>query len=98
VQHAPQLPSPTHSLAFTGIASHYSAAYSEAWVAIPQGPGWRIRVCGPGSCRELVTTDKGPTIPGRIVDLPYHAFEAICGVPASYGLCDVSLVIEGRGK
>ena len=82
----------------TGLASTYGPAYSEAWVAIPQGAGWRIRVCGAGGCRTLVTTDTGPTIPDRIVDLPVGAFEAICGVPWTRGLCRVSLVIEGRAK
>ena len=90
-------PSP-RPLVRTGLASTYGPAYSEAWVAIPQGAGWRIRVCGAGGCRTLVTTDTGPTIPGRIVDLPVGAFESVCGAPWTRGLCPVSLVIEGRAK
>ncbi len=89
-------PAPTlRPVVFSGIASHYSAAYSEWWVAIPQGPGYRIRVCGAGGCRTLLSTDTGPTVPGRIVDLPIHAWEAVCGVPWWYGLCPVSVAIVG---
>jgi len=85
-------PAPT----LVGTASNYGPLFSEAWVAIPRGPGWRIRVTGPGGSRTLVTTDKGPTVPGRIVDLPVRAFRAICGVPWTVGLCSVSVAILGR--
>lgn len=98
-------PIPSVSLRFvvrSGIASTYGPGWSERWVALPDGPGWRFRVCGAGGCRTLVSTDAGPSLAmqraGRIVDLPIYAFEAVCGVPWSMGLCQVSLTILGRSR
>ncbi|HTR71886.1 MAG TPA: hypothetical protein VMH41_16875 [Mycobacteriales bacterium] len=83
-----------------GIASTYGPKYSERWVALPDGPGWRFRVCGAGGCETLISTDAGPDKAeqraGRIVDLPVGAFESVCGVPWTMGLCDVTVQLEGR--
>ncbi len=84
----------------SGIASTYGAGWSEWWVALPEGPGWLFRVCGAGGCRTLISHDAGPDRAmqriGRIVDLPPGAFAAVCGVPISYGLCNVTVTILGR--
>lgn len=89
-----------HPAARSGLASTYGAGWSEWWVALPDGPGWRFRVCGAGGCRELVSHDAGPDLAmqreGRIVDLPIGAFEDVCGVPWRMGLCQVTLTILGR--
>lgn len=85
-----------------GLASTYGPRFSEHWVALPDGPGWRFRVCGAGGCRELVSTDAGPDRAmqrqGRIVDLPVGAFEDVCGVPWTMGLCNVTVTILGRAS
>src|SRR5688572_29636310 len=39
-------------IAHSGSRIHY--------VAIPLGPGIRIRVCGPGDCISVTSTDAGP--------------------------------------
>jgi hypothetical protein len=66
------------------------------YVAIPLGPGVRIRVCGPGACIEVTSTDAGPNqemlLAGRIMDLDIGRFERVCGVPARFGLCPGSWV------
>lgn len=85
----------------TGLASTYGEGWSEWWVALPEGPGWRFRVCGAGGCRTLVSHDAGPDRQmqreGRIVDLPVGAFEFVCGVSTwRVGLCPVTLTILGR--
>lgn len=85
----------------SGLASTYGSGWSEWWVALPDGPGWRFRVCGPGGCRELVSHDAGPDRQmqreGRIVDLPVGAFEDVCGVSDwRVGLCPVTVTILGR--
>ena len=90
------------SPARSGIASTYGAGWSEWWVALPDGPGWRFRVCGAGGCRTLVSTDSGPDRAmqrkGRIVDLPVGAFSHVCGVEWRRGLCPVTLAILGRAR
>ncbi len=83
-----------------GLASNYGPAFSEWWVALPDGPGWRFTVCGPAACRTLVSTDSGPDRAmqrqGRIVDLPVGAFSAVCGAPWTMGLCQVSVTLIGK--
>lgn len=84
----------------SGTATTYGAGWSEWWVALPHGPGWRFRVCGAGGCRELVSHDAGPDLAaqrmGRIVDLPIGAFEDVCGVPWRMGVCQVTVTILGK--
>ena len=93
---------PRTSVIRVGLASTYGPRFSEWWVALPDGPGWRFRVCGPGGCLTLVSTDAGPDRAmqriGRIVDLPVKAFEFVCGAPWTYGLCNVSVAILGRAR
>jgi hypothetical protein len=95
-------PAASHSLAelvFTGVASTYGDGYGPGWIALPQGPGIRFRVCGPAACLTLVSTDKGPDqriFPDRIVDLPVWAFERVSGQPWRRGLASVSVEILGR--
>lgn len=66
------------------------------YVAIPLGPGIRIRVCGPADCLEVTSTDAGPNhdmlVAGRIMDLDIGRWEQVCGVPATFGLCPGSWI------
>jgi hypothetical protein len=95
-------PAASHSLAelvSVGTASTYGPGWPADLVALPQGPGWRFRVCGQRDCLVLVSTDAGPdqrVWPGRIVDLPVWAFERVSGQPWTRGLASVSLEILGR--
>lgn len=70
------------------------------YLAIPLGPGVRIRICGPAACLEATSTDAGPDrsmlLAGRIADLDITRFETVCGVPARFGLCPGSWVVLKR--
>ncbi len=70
------------------------------YLAIPKGPGWIVRLCGPGGCITRVSTDAGPDRAmqraGRIADLYVGDWTKICAVPASMGLCDATLTVLRR--
>jgi hypothetical protein len=65
-----------------GIASTYGNGY-EGYLALPEGPGHRVRVCGPAACIVRTSNDAGPSLAmqraGRIVDLDATDFNAVCG-------------------
>ena len=77
-----------------GTASTYGPGY-DGWLALPSGPGHRVRVCGAGGCIVRVSNDAGPSLAmqrlGRIVDLDVADFETVCGVPWTRGLCRVTV-------
>ena len=101
----PSVSEPAHTLAelvFEGIVSHMGASQGPGYLAIPKGPGWIVRLCGPGGCITRTSTDAGPSLAeqraGRIADLYVGDFVAVCGVPASMGLCDATLTVLRRTK
>jgi hypothetical protein len=78
-------------IAHTGSSGRY--------LAIPLGPGVRIRICGPAACLVATSTDAGPDHDmleaGRIADLDVGRWELLCGMPARFGLCPGSWVVIG---
>ena len=56
VQQAPR-PSGT---ALRGVASWMPERYGARYLALPQGPGFRARICGAGGCLTMTSTDAGP--------------------------------------
>ena len=84
-----------------GIASTYGPGW-DGWIAWPSGPGWRMRVCGPGGCIVVVTTDAGPDLAmqraGRVVDLDVPTFELVAGADWTIGLTKVSVTVLGRAR
>ena len=80
----------------TGTASTYGPGY-DGYLALPIGPGHRVRICGAGGCVVAVSNDAGPSLAmqrlGRIVDLDVATFERVCGVPWTRGLCRVSVTV-----
>ena len=71
-----------------GIASTYGPGYA-GYLALPQGVGIRVRICGPAACIERVSNDTGPDqriFPDRIVDVDVATFELVCGCDWHRGL------------
>ena len=66
----------------SGIASTYGDGY-EGYLALPEGPGHTVRVCGPADCIVRTSNDAGPDLAmqrrGRIVDLDATDFNQVCG-------------------
>ena len=83
-----------NALPVAGVASTYGPGW-DGWLALPEGPGVRVRICGAGGCLVRTSTDAGPSLAmqraGRIVDLDVPTFEAVCGVPWTRGLCRVTV-------
>jgi hypothetical protein len=96
---APKDAPPTKPVKRTGTASTYGPGW-DGWIAWPDGPGWRLRVCGPGGCVVVVTTDAGPDRAmqraGRIVDLDVETFERVAGASWTTGLTKVTVTVLGE--
>ena len=77
-----------------GIASTYGPGF-DGYLALPSGPGHRVRVCGAAGCVERVSNDTGPDLAmqrlGRVVDLSVADFEAVSGQPWRVGLTRVTV-------
>lgn len=96
-------PQPRIVLVRSGIASTYGPGW-DGWIAWPDGPGWRLRVCGPGGCLTVVSTDAGPDKAmqrapyNRVIDLDVFSFEYVCAQPWRMGLCPVSVQVLARSR
>lgn len=100
-------PMPATSLrgvARQGIWAYADPSHGPRYLAIPEGAGWLVDVCGPAACLTRVSTDAGPVKSlqraGRLGDLSAVDFEAVCAMtPAqrvAIGLCPGSLTIQRR--
>ncbi len=78
----------------TGIASHMGHTEPDGYLALPSGPGTRVRICGKVGCVTRVSTDAGPSLAmqraGRVADLSIYDFARVCGDPSA-GLCRVTI-------
>ena len=105
------MPTPTAGIGsvLTGTASdvtrqgtwaYAKPSHGPRYLAIPEGRGWLVMVCGPADCFLRVSTDAGPVLSlqraGRIGDLSAVDFERACGVSTSFGLCSGSYTIQRR--
>lgn len=77
-----------------GLASTYGPGYA-GYLALPEGPGVRVRICGPAACVVRTSNDAGPDRKmqrrGRVVDLDVATFETVCGCGWRAGLVRVSV-------
>jgi hypothetical protein len=75
-----------------GIASNYGPGYA-GYLALPQGRGILVEVCGPARCIIKRSNDAGPSKAGqragRVVDLDVATFQAVCGCSWTKGLIHV---------
>jgi len=80
-----------------GQASWMPERYGARYLALPAGPGHRVRICGAGGCAVMTSNDSGPDRAmqraGRVADIGVLAWEAICGLPRSAGLCRVKVEV-----
>jgi len=83
----------------SGTWAYANPSHGSDYLAIPEGPRWRVTVCGPLACLERTSNDAGPDLflqrKGRIGDLSSGDFMVVCG-PLSRGLCDGWYTIQGR--
>lgn len=77
-----------------GIASTYGPGF-DGYLALPEGRGIRVRICGPARCVIRTSNDAGPSRKmqraGRIVDLDVETFEAVSGASWRKGLVRVTV-------
>jgi hypothetical protein len=86
----------------SGTWAYANRSHGPRYLAIPEGRGIRVAVCGPLGCLDRVSTDAGPALylqrAGRIGDLSSVDFVTICG-PLSRGLCrGTYTILEGRPR
>ena len=82
------------AVAVQGIASWMPERFGDDYLALPDGPGQHVTICA-ARCLSMVSTDAGPDRAmqrrGRVADIAVKAWEYICGVPRSVGLCRVTV-------
>lgn len=80
-----------------GIASYMAPSYDRRYLALPGGPGIRVRVCGAAGCVVRVSTDAGPDLAmqraGRIVDLSWWDWQTVSGLSPARGLAPVTVEV-----
>jgi hypothetical protein len=78
-----------------GTASHVGTQYGDRYLALPEGRGVLVEVCGNAGCVIRRSTDAGPDLAmqraGRVADLNAYDFTKVCGCPASVGLTEVTV-------
>lgn len=88
------VPSSLSRISRSGTASHVGAGFGPTYLALPWGRGIRVEVCGQAACWIGTSNDVGPDQrihPDRVADLSIPVFELVCGIPASRGLCPVTV-------
>ena len=80
-----------------GTASYMAPSYGRRYLALPGGPGIRVRVCGAAGCVVRVSTDAGPDREmqraGRVVDLSWWDWQAVSGLSPARGLAPVTVEV-----
>jgi len=78
----------------SGVASWMPEKYGDDYLALPQGPGHTVTICAK-RCLTMTSNDAGPDKAmqrkGRVADIGVKAWEHICGLPRSAGLCPVTI-------
>jgi hypothetical protein len=80
----------------TGIASFVGPRFGPEYLALPEGPGHTVTICGPAACVTRTSTDAGPDLAmqraGRVADLSFSDFARVCGCdPWQRGLVEVTV-------
>lgn len=74
-----------------------AVGHGSRYLAIPEGPGHRVRIIGPAGSVSVTSTDAGPALfrqrEGRIGDLALGLWQRVCGVKRTpLGYCDATIV------
>lgn len=92
------------SAAIGGLAAYADPSHGSRYLALPEGPGVRVRICHDGECILRTSTDAGPDLAmqraGRVADLSYVDFRSLCDcTPEIVGTMHVSIEYSpGRGS
>jgi len=82
----------------SGVASWMPEGYGDDYLALPGGPGQTVTICAK-RCLTMTSNDAGPDKAmqrkGRVADIGVKAWEHICGLPRSAGLCRVTVDYGG---
>ena len=82
----------------SGVASWMPEQYGDDYLALPDGPGQTVTICA-ARCKTMTSNDAGPDRAmqraGRVADIGVRAWEYICGIPRSRGLCRVTVTYGG---
>ena len=77
------------------IASWMPERFGATYLALPEGAGHRVTICGAAACVTLTSCDAGPSLAmqraGRTVDLGVLTWEYVTGLPRSRGLAWVTV-------
>lgn len=87
-----------------GVATTYGdetgTGHWNGWVAWPDGPGWRLEVCGLADCATVISNDAGPALErqraGVVIDLGPDLFERVSGKDWTRGRTLVRVSVLGR--
>jgi len=80
-----------------GIASWVPARYGVRYLALPEGAGVRVRLCGAARCVVMTSNDAGPDLAmqrhpyHRVADIGVLTWERLTGLPRSRGLAWVTV-------
>ena len=78
-----------------GVGSWMPERFGADYLALPEGAGVRVKLCGAARCVVMTSNDAGPSLAmqrkGRIVDLSAALFKAITGLPLSRGIAWVTV-------
>lgn len=71
------------------------SGFGRSYLALPEGRGHRVRICGEGDCVTMTSTDAGPDKAmqraGRVCDLNDYVWAKVTGLPLSRGLAHVTV-------
>jgi hypothetical protein len=93
--------STVHTDGAQGTASWMPERFGAHYLALPEGPGHTVVICG-ARCLTMTSTDAGPSKAmqrkGRIADIAVRKWEYICALPRSSGLCPVTVTYGGAAR
>ena len=89
-------------LSLEGTTGFALPSYGPRYLAVPWGPGVRVRICSSVTCLDRVSNDAGPALSeqrkGRVADVSFEDFRRLCGGCDPWQVGRVSVVITRVGR